>query len=175
MVLGHSGTQSSNQALTSETLDPPRIVGTSEQSEDEVSENLQAISNQQLTAGRPQLLGGDTSSGLRLWTQYSGPEGDVLHIRLPQMERMDSVVQERLFRIRSSGTMNVVQDGVMTEELARNLLRLHLHQQHQELQLRQHQARLRVRFHHQNTLRNAGQVNFYVILRSNCIKYDLYY
>ncbi|KAK3927156.1 Activating molecule in BECN1-regulated autophagy protein 1 [Frankliniella fusca] len=99
----------------------------------------------------------NSSPGLRLWTQYSGPDGDVLHIRHPHLERVDPSVQERLLRIRSSGTMNIVQDGVMTEELARNLLRLHLHQQHQELQLRQHQARLRVRFHHQSTLRSSDQ------------------
>ncbi|XP_034236093.1 uncharacterized protein LOC117642241 isoform X2 [Thrips palmi] len=112
-------------------------------------------SNQQ-TSTSPEHSGDGQSSGLRLWTQYSGPDGDVLHIRLPQMERMDSAVRERLLRIRSSGTMNVVQNGVMTEELARNLLRLHVHQQYQELQLRQHQARLRVRFHNLNSLRLTG-------------------
>ena len=150
-----------------------QIDGTYGQSGDEARENLGAVPNQQMRIARSQHSIGDSSSGLRLWTQYSGPEGDVLHIRLPQMERIDSVVQERLFRIRSSGTMNVVQDGIMTEELARNLLRLHLHQQHQELQLRQHQARLRVRFHHQNTLRNSAQVNVYSQSHSALFKFVL--
>lgn len=119
---------------------------------------LDAVSNQQ-PAPNTEHSSDVSSSGLRLWTQYSGPDGDVLHIRLPQMERMDSAVRERLSRIRSSGTMNVVQHGVMTEELARNLLRLHVHQQYQELQLRQHQARLRVRFHNLNSLRLTGHVS----------------
>ncbi|XP_052126154.1 uncharacterized protein LOC113217532 isoform X1 [Frankliniella occidentalis] len=120
-------------------------------------ETLNNISSQRPTSTDLLEQSENPSSGLRLWTQYSGPDGDVLHIRHPQLERVDPAVQERLLRIRSSGNMNVVQDGVMTEELARNLLRLHLHQQNQELQLRQHQARLRVRFHHQSTLRTSGQ------------------
>lgn len=119
-------------------------------------EQLDSASNQPNTPANPEHSDDGPSSSLRLWTQYSGPDGDVLHIRLPQMERMDSAVRERLMRIRSSGTMNVVQHGVMTEELARNLLRLHVHQQYQELQLRQHQARLRVRFHNLNSLRLRG-------------------
>lgn len=113
--------------------------------------------------GPNQSNGSTQQTSLPLWSQNSEPQNDVLDNHVPHLGTVDPAVRETFSSMQPSGSMNIVQDGVMTEDLARNLLRLHLHQQHQELQLRQHQARLRVRLQSQNASQSAVQVSLEVL------------